>query len=88
MTDVRPMANRARQLPAPSCSRFFILPKCRKAFEDISIVKGAKYSETQTKMANRRQAEMRRQTSQQRQAETATERTGKSLGFLEGGKQL
>ena len=51
-------------------------------------MKGARHSETQTQMADRRQAEMRRKTSQQKQPEAATERTGKSLGFLEGGKQL
>lgn len=48
-------------------------------------MKGAKHSETQTKMADRLQAEMHHQTNRQKQAETAAEGTGKSLGFLEGG---
>lgn len=57
-----------------------------EGFEDTSIVKGAKTSETQKKMADWREAQNCRQAHQQRQAETATEGTGKSLVRLEGGK--
>lgn len=50
-------------------------------------MKGAKHSETQKKMADWRQAQIRRQANQQRKAKTAFERAGKSLGVLEGGGQ-
>ena len=86
MTDVRPMADKARRLPAPQLFSLFSFAQMPEGFEDISNVKGAKHSETQTKMAGRRQAKTCRQTSQQGQAKTAIEGTGKRLEFLEGGK--